>query len=211
MLTLNQSNASQNNLAAHVEQQQQQQHQNGSQQYQNQFSPYSNLGSMHHQQPMSSGSNNFGSAGGGNGGNGSLTNLNIANGFINDSCRSFNNLQAILQQCNQLNQSVHTTTASNVNVYGTGGGGNVNQSNAGGLNGTNSGSSTSARSSMGLRGWSAQQHQLQQSQRQGSTSPLANCSLGGNGYGDVNLDRIARYHRSSAGESCFLKLILVDL
>ncbi|XP_050085031.1 uncharacterized protein LOC126570934 [Anopheles aquasalis] len=189
MLTLNQSNVSQNNLAAQVEQQ----HQNSNQQqYQNQFNPYSNHGSLQHQQPMASGSN-FGSVGGGNGcngGNGGLT--NVGNGFITDSCRSFNNLQAILQQCNQLNQSVHTT-ATNNNAYGSGGS-NVNQSNAG----TNSGS-TSARSSMGLRGWSAQQqHQPQLSQRQGSTSPLANCSPGGNGYADVNLDRIARYHRSSA-------------
>uniref|UniRef100_A0A2C9GV87 RRM domain-containing protein n=1 Tax=Anopheles dirus TaxID=7168 RepID=A0A2C9GV87_9DIPT len=116
-------------------------------------------------------------------------------------------------QFNQSLLSVSGGTGSGVNgnIFGGCNTGNSNglSGSSVGSNSSSTGSNSSGNSSNCLQGgkpWSSsQQHHQQQHhsqhqlQRQGSSSPSLNVGSGsGNGYADINLDRIARFHRSSA-------------
>ncbi|XP_053674835.1 uncharacterized protein LOC128725103 [Anopheles nili] len=188
----------------------------------------SSLGTMYQQQPQQTTgpvSTSFGTSTANSGTIASLSGLNSNNTGISSDYERLQNLQALntlrlLQQSQQLsqlqqlqfNQSLLSATTGNTNgIYsGSVGAGNISPSGTNGPAASNIGSASSSaggncsnnnNSNAQTKNWSPQHQQqlLQLQMQQGfSTTSLNGGSNGGNGYADNNLDRIARFHRSSA-------------
>uniref|UniRef100_A0A182KFH8 RRM domain-containing protein n=1 Tax=Anopheles christyi TaxID=43041 RepID=A0A182KFH8_9DIPT len=161
-----------------------------------------------------------------NGNSASLSGLNIGStGFTSEydrlqSLQALNTLR-LLQQTQQLSQLQQlqfsqsllpaATAGNSGGIFGNCGttstGGSISTSGSNALTASSGigsnmtatgGSNSISNNNMQTKTWSTSSHMVPP-HRQGSSSPSLNGgSGGGNGYADINLDRIARFHRSSA-------------
>ncbi|EAU76996.3 AGAP003080-PA [Anopheles gambiae str. PEST] len=181
-----------------------------------------------HQQPTAASGSFAGSNAASNNGNTvGLSGLSLGStGFATSEYDRLQNLQALntlrlLQQTQQLsqlqqlqfNQSLLPAATGNggASIFGNCGAGTAagsistsgnNALTASGSIGSNMGCTggNNGNNSMQGKSWSSSQQHMVVSHRQGSSSPSLNggSAGNGNGYNDINLDRIARFHRSSA-------------
>ncbi|XP_052889013.1 uncharacterized protein LOC128297419 [Anopheles moucheti] len=193
MLNLFQST---NSLTGHLLSQTQQQ-----QQSQNQFTPYTSSPTSTYQQSTASGT--YGGVNSSNNGSlASLASLRLGSSeFDSDYDRMqkiqvYNNTLRILQQHSQQKSLLLQELQYNQSLLSAfGSGSNISTNTTGGAMGSNNSNNYSGSGLQG-RNWFSSSHQQH---HQGSSSPSLNVgSGGGNGYTDVNLDRIAKIYRSSA-------------